>query len=87
LLLLQATLDEEIDERDWGMQQVLTSANWGGVVGNFFTGGLNLQVRPLFHFHHVLSGVALPMRQLHVNYVSAHTLAVLHSCRAELGDS
>jgi fatty acid desaturase (delta-4 desaturase) len=26
------------------VQQVLTSANWGGVVGNFFTGGLNLQV-------------------------------------------
>lgn len=41
----QATLDEEIDERDWGVQQVLTSANWGGVIGNFFTGGLNLQVR------------------------------------------
>jgi hypothetical protein len=31
-------------ERDWGVQQVLASANWGGVVGNFFTGGLNLQV-------------------------------------------
>lgn len=28
-----------------GVAQVLTSANWGGVVGNFFTGGLNLQVR------------------------------------------
>jgi hypothetical protein len=27
-----------------GVQQVLTSANWGGVVGNFMTGGLNLQV-------------------------------------------
>ena len=33
--------------RDWGRQQVTTSANWGGVVGNFFTGGLNLQVRCL----------------------------------------
>jgi hypothetical protein len=32
-------------ERDWGVQQVLASANWGGVVGNFFTGGLNLQVQ------------------------------------------
>ncbi len=35
-------------ERDWGVQQLLTSANWGGVVGNFFTGGLNLQVRGRF---------------------------------------
>lgn len=33
-----------IGERDWGVQQILTSANWGGVVGNFMTGGLNLQV-------------------------------------------
>ena len=31
-------------ERDWGVQQLLTSANWGGVIGNVFTGGLNLQV-------------------------------------------
>jgi fatty acid desaturase (delta-4 desaturase) len=54
LLLPQATLDEEIDERDWGMQQVLTSANWGGVIGNFFTGGLNLQVRPHLP-EHILS--------------------------------
>ena len=30
--------------RDWGVQQVLTSASWGGAVGNFMTGGLNLQV-------------------------------------------
>ncbi|PNH07823.1 putative Delta(5) fatty acid desaturase C [Tetrabaena socialis] len=40
----QAALDQVSNERDWGVQQVLTSANWGGVVGNFFTGGLNLQV-------------------------------------------
>ncbi len=38
-------LDTPAVERDWGVQQVLTSANWGGLVGNFFTGGLNLQVR------------------------------------------
>lgn len=37
-------LDESAVTRDWGVQQVLTSANWGGVIGNFFTGGLNLQV-------------------------------------------
>ena len=42
--MVQATLDEELEDRDWGLQQVLTSANWGGVVGNFMTGGLNLQV-------------------------------------------
>ena len=34
----------DLVNRDWGVQQILTSANWGGVVGNFFTGGLNLQV-------------------------------------------
>jgi hypothetical protein len=59
LSLLQATLDEEIDERDWGMQQVLTSANWGGVIGNFFTGGLNLQVR---RGHYICSMFTLIMR-------------------------
>lgn len=41
---LQDNLNTELGERDWGVQQVLTSANWGGVIGNFFTGGLNLQV-------------------------------------------
>lgn len=49
----QATLDEEIDERDWGVQQVLTSANWGGVIGNFFTGGLNLQIE-----HHLFPAIS-----------------------------
>lgn len=36
----QSELLKELAERDWAVQQVLTSANWGGVVGNFFTGGL-----------------------------------------------
>jgi len=45
MLCVQDNLHTELAERDWGVQQVLTSANWGGVVGNFFTGGLNLQVR------------------------------------------
>eukprot|EP00879_Flechtneria_rotunda_P002961 GHRR01003178.1.p1 GENE.GHRR01003178.1~~GHRR01003178.1.p1 ORF type:complete len:477 (+),score=112.19 GHRR01003178.1:211-1641(+) len=40
----QDNLAQELDERDWGVQQVLTSANWGGAIGNFLTGGLNLQV-------------------------------------------
>lgn len=39
-------------ERDWGRQQLMTSANWGGVVGNFFTGGLNLQIE-----HHLFPAV------------------------------
>lgn len=39
-------------ERDWGRQQLLTSANWGGVVGNFFTGGLNLQIE-----HHLFPAI------------------------------
>ena len=45
--LLQDTLD-----RDWGVQQLLTSANWGGVIGNFFTGGLNLQIE-----HHLFPAI------------------------------
>ena len=39
--------------RDWGVQQVLTSASWGGAVGNFMTGGLNLQVE-----HHMFPSIA-----------------------------
>lgn len=34
----------DLSERDWCEQQVLASANWGGPIANFFTGGLNLQV-------------------------------------------
>jgi fatty acid desaturase (delta-4 desaturase) len=64
---VQATLDEEIDVRDWGVQQVLTSANWGGVIGNFFTGGLNLQVCVLYATCKVLllfcSSVRLQLQQ------------------------
>ena len=52
----EAKVAEETDGdaagRDWGRQQVLTSADWGGVVGNFFTGGLNLQVE-----HHLFPAV------------------------------
>jgi fatty acid desaturase len=43
----------ELAARDWGMQQILTSANWGGAVGNFFTGGLNLQVE-----HHLFPAIS-----------------------------
>ena len=33
--------------------QVLTSANWGGRIGNFFTGGLNLQIE-----HHLFPAIS-----------------------------
>lgn len=72
-------LYKEIGERDWGVQQILTSANWGGVVGNFMTGGLNLQVRHNLNYcfaHLVLTqneeGKAT-MRILHLS-----TLCVSH---------
>lgn len=38
------TLSIPAIERDWAVQQIQTSSNWGGVIGNFFTGGLNLQM-------------------------------------------
>lgn len=43
----------EAADRDWGLQQVLTSADWGGRFGNFMTGGLNLQVE-----HHLFPAIA-----------------------------
>ena len=50
----RATLyDTELAARDWGVQQIVTSANWGGSVGNFFTGGLNLQVE-----HHLFPAIS-----------------------------
>lgn len=42
----------DASERDWGRQQLMTSANWGGAVGNFFTGGLNLQIE-----HHMFPAI------------------------------
>lgn len=47
-----AETDGAAAERDWGRQQILTSADWGGAVGNFMTGGLNLQVE-----HHLFPAV------------------------------
>nr|AFO64943.1 chloroplast delta-6 fatty acid desaturase [Chlamydomonas sp. ICE-L] len=49
----QDILYTETLERDWAVQQILTSANWGGVIGNFFTGGLNLQIE-----HHLFPAIS-----------------------------
>jgi len=38
---------------DWCKWQIETSASWGGAIGSFFTGGLNLQIE-----HHLFPGVA-----------------------------
>ena len=46
-------LAESRDVRDWGVQQLVTSANWGDKIGCFFTGGLNLQIE-----HHMFPAVS-----------------------------
>lgn len=46
-------LNESRDVRDWGIQQLVTSANWGHWIGCFFTGGLNLQIE-----HHLFPAVS-----------------------------
>ena len=46
-------LAENRDVRDWGIQQLVTSANWGGVFGCFMTGGLNLQIE-----HHLFPAIS-----------------------------
>ena len=46
-------LNESRDVRDWGVQQLVTSANWGGVFGCFMTGGLNLQIE-----HHLFPAIS-----------------------------
>eukprot|EP00892_Ulva_mutabilis_P003155 jgi/Ulvmu1/12840/UM098_0025.1 len=74
-------LAEDYGTRDWGVQQVLTSANWGGVVGNFMTGGLNLQVEhhlfPAISFMHY-PAIAKVVREeceaRGINYASYDTL-------------
>lgn len=51
----QKNLYTALGTRDWAEQQVLTSANWGGHVGNFFTGAR--RARAAGHTH----SCALPM--------------------------
>jgi len=77
----QDNLNTELAERDWGVQQVLTSANWGGVIGNFFTGGLNLQIEhhlfPAISFMHypaIAAIVADECKKRGINYAHYDTL-------------
>jgi len=51
------------DSGDWARYQIETSASWGGVIGSFCTGGLNLQIE-----HHLFP--ALP----HNLYSSAQVI-------------
>jgi acyl-lipid (7-3)-desaturase (Delta-4 desaturase) len=76
-----AALSEPYATRDWGVQQVLTSANWGGVIGNFMTGGLNLQIEhhmfPAISFMHypaIARVVREECEKRGVNYASYDTL-------------
>jgi fatty acid desaturase len=84
-MLLAVQTDKSLQEnyatRDWGVQQVLTSANWGGVVGNFMTGGLNLQIEhhmfPAISFMHypaISNIVKDECEKRGVNYASYATL-------------
>ena len=68
-------------ERDWGVQQLVTSADWGGRIGNFFTGGLNLQVEHhLFpaicfvHYPAIAKIVKEEAAKFGINYASYRTL-------------
>ena len=46
-------MQEDYTTRDWGLQQLYTSANWGDKIGCFFTGGLNLQIE-----HHLFPAIS-----------------------------
>jgi len=48
-----ATLTTPSTARDWGLHQIQTSSNWGGAIGCFFTGGLNLQIE-----HHLFPAIS-----------------------------
>lgn len=41
------------DKGDWALQQIETSTSWGGAIGSFFSGGLNLQIE-----HHLFPCMA-----------------------------
>lgn len=77
----RTAMEQQMIDRDWGAQQILTSANWGGVVGNFFTGGLNLQIEhhlfPAISFMHypaIAKIVAEEAKKAGVTYAQYDTL-------------
>ncbi|KIZ05268.1 inoleoyl-CoA desaturase [Monoraphidium neglectum] len=49
----KGVLYQDVADRDWGVQQILASCCWGDTVGNFFTGGLNLQIE-----HHLFPAIS-----------------------------
>jgi len=56
---LEDTKHETQQVKDWAIAQVEHSANYGGVISSFFTGGLNLQIEhhlfPAMAYHHYYS--------------------------------
>jgi len=54
------------DKSDWAKYQIETTASWGGRIGSFFTGGLNLQIEHhLFPClpHHIATDVAVIVKE------------------------
>jgi len=52
-LLATKEAEEPGPQGDWARYQIETSSSWGGEVGSFLTGGLNLQIE-----HHLFPGMA-----------------------------
>ncbi|KAF8057774.1 acyl-lipid (7-3)-desaturase [Scenedesmus sp. PABB004] len=80
----QEVLAQDPASRDWAAAQVLASANWGGSLANFFTGGLNLQIEhhlfPAVAFGHypaIAAVVADECAKAGVRYVSHPSLAAI----------
>jgi len=46
-------MEADAVKTDWARQQIETSTSWGGVIGSFMTGGLNLQIE-----HHLFPCMA-----------------------------
>ena len=69
----------------------MTSADWGGKIGNFFTGGLNLQVEHhLFpaicfvHYPDIAKIVKEEAAKLNIPYASYRTLPCISSNSGDL---
>ena len=79
-----ANVTEAFSPDAYAWTQVLTSANWGGTVGNFFTGGLNLQVEhhlfPAVSFMHCAPATSLCLSTLTRNLALVPTLNPTIAC-------